>query len=416
MFRLKIRMWQTFKVALFLAYKSISRGNRGTIVLMIFILSLAFINLIFISGILNGIIATIDRQIKTNLVSNLVIEPQEEPVKKDFIVNAQELKEEIERMPGVAKAATRYGLSGSVSYDKEKNGKFKFSSAEILGINPEEENSMSGVREGIIAGRYLEGLGNGDILLGADLAGGYSEFVEAQTLGGPKVGDKVKVAFSNGLERDYTVRGIFRVDFGFADRRAIITQKEAESVLSVYDNASQILVKVQNEAEEDRLQGEIQKIAPNLRVKKWTEYRGALGGISRSFDMITLIISAIGLAVAAITIFILIYVNVVHKRRQIGILKAIGINQSIVIYSYIFQALFYATSGIVIGTLLTFFFLVPYFLKHPMQFSLGDTSLALSGKTVVSAIAGLLAAALVAGFVPSWRGAKENILKAIWGT
>lgn len=415
MFQIKNNMLRTLKVALFLGYKSIGRGNRGTIALMIFILSLAFVNLMFISGILNGIIATIDKQIKTNLVSDIVIEPQEEPVKKDFIVNAAELKEEIERLPGVARVATRYRLSGTLAYDKEKNGKFKFSSAEILGVVPEEEKGMSEMSNNIIAGRYLEGLGSGDILIGADLAGGYTEFADIQNLGGPKIGDRVKVSFSNGLERDYTVAGVFRVNFGFTDRQAFITAKEAESVLSLHNNGSQILVKVPNEDDEERLLGQIQKIAPNLRVKKWTEYRGALGGISRSFDMITIIISTIGLAVAAITIFILIYVNVVNKRRQLGILKAIGIKQDIIIYSYILQALFYALSGVIIGALLTFFVLVPYFLKHPMQFSLGDTSLALGGKTVIYGAVGLIAAALIAGFVPSWRGAKENILKAIWG-
>lgn len=409
-------MWRTLKVALFLGYKSISRGNRGTLVLMIFILSLAFVNLIFISGILNGIVIALEKQIKTNIVSNIVVEPQEEPVKKDFIIHAHELKDQIERLPGVSKTVAHYGLSGTIAYDKEKNGKFKFSSAEIIGIDPKEERGMSEVSDNIIAGRYLEGLGSGDILIGADLAGGYNGSQELTSLGGVKVGDKVRISFSGGVERDYTVRGIFKVKFGFADRQALITTKEAESVLSVYDNASQILVRVPNEADEDRLIGDIQKIAPNIRVKKWTEYMGEFSGVTQSFNTITLIISAIGLAVAAITIFILIYVNVVHKRRQIGILKAIGIKQEIIVCSYILQALFYAVSGVIIGTLLIFFVLVPYFLENPLPLPMGNTSLALDNARVLYSIVALLISALIAGFVPSWRGAKENILKAIWGT
>lgn len=400
---------------MFLGYKSLARGNKATIALMVFIMSLAFVNLIFISGILNGIVMALEKQIRTNLVSDIVIEPQEKPTRKDFIIHAGDLEREIGNLPGVMGTAGSYKLAGTVAYDKEKNGKFKFASTEILGIDPEEQRNMNGVAENIIVGRYLEGLGIGDVLIGADLAGGYGGFEEVTSLDGARVGEKIRITFSNGLEREYTIRGIYKVRFGFADRRVLITKKEAETVLSVYNNASQILVKTDGTVDEDRLLDQIQKIAPNLRVKKWTEYTGAFGGVTQSFNMITLIISVIGLAVAAVTIFILVYVNVVHKRRQIGILKAIGIKQNIIVYSYILQALFYAVSGVVIGTLLIFFALVPYFLKNPLQLPMGDTSLALDNTRVIYSVAGLIAAAFVAGFIPSRRGAKENILKAIWG-
>ena len=45
-------MKKDFKVASFLGYKSIVNGNKSIIVLMIFILSLAFVNLIFITSLL----------------------------------------------------------------------------------------------------------------------------------------------------------------------------------------------------------------------------------------------------------------------------------------------------------------------------------------------------------------------------
>lgn len=408
-------MLRNFKIALFLGFKSIAKGNRATLALMIFIMSLAFVNLIFISSILNGIVVALMRQVKTNLVSSIVVEPQEDPVKKDFIIHAEELQQRIGQLPGAAKTVRRYQLAGTLAYDKDKNGKFKFASTEILGLDPEAEKGMSEVADNIITGHYLKGLGSGDIILGAELAGGYGGFEELTSLGGVKVGDKVRVRYSNGLEREYTVRGVYKVRFGFADRRALITAKEAESVLSVYNQASQILVKAKSEAEEDDLVERIQNIAPQLRVKKWTEFVGAFGGVTQSFNMITLIISVIGLAVAAITIFILIYVNVVHKRRQIGILKAIGVKQNIIVGSYILQALFYAVSGVIIGALLIFLGLEPYFLAHPLDLPMGKTSLALDSARVTSAVIGLMAAALIAGLIPSWRGAKENILKAIWG-
>lgn len=407
-------MLRTFNIAFFLAFKSLKKSNRPTIVLMISILSLAFINLVFISGILGGILVAMDKQVRTNVVSNVVIEPQEEPVKKDFIIHAKELQRQIEQIPGVVATARRYKMAGTIAYDKKKNGKFAYRSAEIAGVDPEAEKNMSDISRKILEGRYLEGLGTGDIVIGSEIVGGYGGD-ELNSLGGAKVGEKIKITFSNGITRDYTIRGIFKINFGFADRLAFITIKEAESLLPVYDNASQILVKTATTGDEVRYIEQIKPLAPNLKIKKFRDYMGPLADVSKSFDIITFMISIIGLVVAAITIFILIYVNAVHKRRQIGILKAIGIGQNIIICSYIFQALFYAISGIVIGALLVFYVIAPYFAKHPLDLPVGESSLALNITGIIQNVVSLLIAAFIAGLIPSRQAAKENILKAIWG-
>lgn len=408
-------MFRNIRIASFLAFKSITRGNKATTALIIFILSLAFVNLVFIAGILSGVLEGINKQVVDNLVSNIVIEPQEEPTKKDFIIHAKDVVDQVQQIPGVTTVSSRYKLAGTFAYDKEKNGKFKFRSGEVIGIDPEQERNISKIAQKVIDGQYLESPGVGEIVLGADLAGGYGQSEELTDLGGVKVGDKVQITFSNGVVREYTVKGIFKVQFGFVDRLAYITTDEAESVLGVHDNASQILVKIKDTGAEAGYVKQIKILFPNLRVNDWNHFVGALGNVSRSFDMITLIISAIGLAVAAITIFILIYVEVVHKRRQIGILKAIGIKQEIVIYSYILQALFYAASGVVIGSLVTLYLLVPFFISHPLRLPVGETGLALNRMALIYNSLSLLIAALIAGFIPSWRAARENILKAIWG-
>lgn len=409
-------MFKDIKIASFLAFKSITRGNKATTALIIFILSLAFVNLVFIAGILNGVLEGINKQIMTNLVSNIVIEPQEEPTKKDFIIHAGEIMEEVRQIPGILAVGSHYKMAGTFSFDKEKNGKPNIRSGEIVGVDPENEKNISDIAKEIIDGQYLESPGEGEIILGSDLAGGYGLSEEITDLGGVKVGDKIQINFTNGASREYTVKGVFKVNFGFVDRLAFVTAKEAESVLNIHDSASQVLVKTNGTGKEAQFVEKIQPLVPNLKVRGWHYYVGALGNISKSFNMITLIISIIGLAVAAITIFILIYVEVVHKRRQIGILKAIGIKQNIIIYSYIFQALFYAISGVIIGSAITLYLLVPFFASHPLNLPVGKTGLALSESGLIFNSISLLSASLIAGLVPSWRGARENILDAIWGT
>ncbi len=138
-------------------------------------------------------------------------------------------------------------------------------------------------------------------------------------------------------------------------------------------------------------------------------------GIGSSFGVVTSLISAIGLAVAAIAMFILIYISVLNKKRQIGILRAIGIRGKIIIYSYLFQSLFYAVCGIVFGGLMFGYFIEPYFIRFPLDLPMGLVSLAVQKPAIRDAVWGLLLAAALAGFLPVLSITRQSIIKSIWG-
>ena len=98
-----------------------------------------------------------------------------------------------------------------------------------------------------------------------------------------------------------------------------------------------------------------------------------------------------------------------------GILRAIGIKESTIVRSYVFQAVFYALCGCIAGLMVMFMVLVPYYTKHPLVFPMGDVSLVIEQKDAITRGAGLIVAAIIAGFIPSWQAVRETILDAIWG-
>lgn len=409
-------MKKDLKLAFYLGYKSIINGHKSIIVLMVFILSLAFVNLIFISALLNGVTATLNNQVIDNAVGNIVISPQEEPLRENYIINTTELRQRIESIPGVSATVVHYNLLATFAYDKNKDGQYKYGSWPVIGVHQDEEPSLTGISEHIIAGDYLEGLGLNDIIIGADIAGGYGQGEEVDSLGGVQIGEKIRVSYGNGISKQYNVLGIFKAKSMFVDQNAYITKKEAQSVLQLGDDrASQILVKLDKDVSEDLVIKEIQTIAPKLKVREWTEYSSAMNAVPKSFNLIGILIGAVGLVVAAVTIFMLIYVNTINKRRQIGILKAIGIKEKVIIGSYVIQAFFYVVFGIILGSVIIFVFVEPYFINNPLSLAIGDVALRFKKTQVVKSIFSLLVAALVAGFVPAWRVVKENILTAIWG-
>lgn len=403
------------KTAFFIAYKTITRGHKSTIALIVFILSLSFFNLMFVSGFLNGFSSGVIQSMIDNSTAHVIVMPQEDPTRKEFILDQEKVRAQIQTIPGVVASTRHYQIGGSVAYDKEKNGKFKYVSAPIIGVNQKEEKNTLSVYKNMVSGEFPDDLKDDEIVMGANLAGGFGT-EQTSDLGGAIVGDKVQINYSNGIVRTYTIRGIFKITMGSVSNTAFISASEAESILSTHNNASEILVRVdllQNTL--DEYENKIAGMFPSLRIEKYTTRLSTVGILVAAFNIIALIVSVISIIVAAITIFVMIYVNAVSKRRQIGILKAIGIKESIIELSYVIQSLFYASLGTIAGLIIIFGITVPFLAVKQIQMPFGSASLVYSSVGIAINIISLIIAGVLAGLIPAKIVAREDILTSIWG-
>lgn len=137
--------------------------------------------------------------------------------------------------------------------------------------------------------------------------------------------------------------------------------------------------------------------------------------IKKTFAMLGNGFSSIGLVVAAITIFIVIFINAITRRKFIGILKGIGISGSAIEISYIFQSLFYAVLGSAIGLLVLYGFLVPTIAAHPIDFPFSDGILVAPIGETLFRIGLLVLTTVIAGYLPSRMIVRKNTLDSILG-
>jgi putative ABC transport system permease protein len=399
-------MLSNLNLSLFLAYKSITKGNKGTLVLTIFIMSLIFVNLVFTASIFLGLGNTVNNQVINTLYGNVALEPKTD---EKYISDVYSLKQKINSVPGITGVSAQYVTGAAFSY-KDKSGAWA-----IRSINPDDEITVTTIHNFMIDGEYLSKLDSDEIILGKEIPGGYGGDLEHLSLGGVKVGNSINVLFNNGVSRSFRVKGVFDSNFQQSNNIAYISQKEMESVLGLEDKASLILIKTKDLGNEGSYIKQFLELGIKEEIKPWTVYAAMVKNITASFDMIALLIAVIGLFVASVTIFIIIYVNTISKRRQIGILRAIGIEGSVIMHSYILQAMFYAISGTIIGLFIMFFILKPWFITHPLKFPVGFVSLLIVPEKVMVNTISLIAAALAAGLIPSWMAVRETILEAIWG-
>lgn len=410
------------KLALFLAFKAIVKGNRWAIVLIILVMSLSFANLLLTPSIIWGVTETLNRQQIETTYGNIIIDP---PAGDSYLRDASIIEQKVGDIPGVTGAAARLNYTAHIEYqwgekntvlDQDKSGNWP-----VAGVDPTREASVTNVSQHMLQGSYLDENDRQEILLGVEIAGGsQAETAPFLTLQGVQVGDLVRLTYPNGVQREYRVKGIFKVrEMGETDRMAFVARKEMASVMGriIYrDRASQVLVAISQAGTEPLFINQIKSLGIDGQVRSWADYGGSIGGMISSFNVIASLINSIGLIVAGVVMFIVIYINVLNKRRQIGILRAIGIKRSVIIGAYLTQAFFYAVLGIVFGGLLFGYVIQPYFSVHPLDLAIGQVSLAVQMGSVQNAVIGLIGATVLAGLIPVLSITRQRIIQAIWGS
>jgi putative ABC transport system permease protein len=400
------------KASLFLVIRTIKRGNKSSLIMILFMMILIFINLIFLSSVFAGIIEGANKEAINNQYGNILIEPE---IDEKYITNVKVIKK-LDNFSDEISVSPRYVNNTVISFDQKKDGKNVESGKwPVESIDVYKEKSVTDIYKNMSVGEYLSPGDEGKIIIGREIAGGEGSN-STNNLGNIKVGQEVDVNFNNGPKRTYTVKGIFDTKNSSADSTAFVNQKEIESFLGVHGLASKILVRINDEVDEATYIERLRDLGfKNEKLSPWYELMGMTEDANKSFAMVSAILSVIGTIVAGITVFIIIFVSVVNKRKQIGILKAIGMKKSTIILSFIFQALFYAVIGIILGTLLSLLIIEPYFQAYPMDFPMGWVSLKISTQILLISSVSLIIASFIGGFVPAFKAAKETILEAIFG-
>jgi putative ABC transport system permease protein len=399
---------RTLRVAAFLAYSSVARANAGVIVLTVLILALAGLNLLFVPGLLEGLVASSDTKVRDTFAGDLVVESATE---NPLIQDSSEVIGDISKIEGVVAATSRNTIGAELKLGNERTP------CTVSGINPETEPSVLTIDRFMIEGSYLT-KDDADVVLGIQLAGADKENIElySRSLKHAHAGDTITVTYANGIARNYRVKGIFRADFIQTDLQALVSEREFESVNpAARGKAQSIRVKTSGKPAIDGVREAIIAIRPGLRVFPWEDYAGIMRSMTDSFNVINTILNVVNILVAGITVFIVTYIDVTNRRKQIGIQRAIGITPSSLVLAYLLRVAFYAVMAIGIAWLGFVFVIMPVEARFPFHFPFGPVYLAFGSHSLLRASVILMSSAIVAALIPVWMSLRVRILDAIWG-
>ena len=189
-----------------------------------------------------------------------------------------------------------------------------------------------------------------------------------------------------------------------------------EQVLGISNQATSVLVKTVQNGQEPKDELILMEYGVREQVKTYDEKASsAVKDAVTAFGIINGISTGVSLVIAMVVTFIVVYINTINKRRQIGILKAIGIHKTTIVLSYLFQVMFMVTLGSILGIFLAFL-LITYLNIHPLVFPGGAVYPMVEAGPFIRSIILLYIVSLISGFVPSYKTSKEPILDAIRGT
>jgi ABC-type lipoprotein release transport system permease subunit len=425
--RIQKQLSQDLRVGWFLTIRQIQHSGKGTTGLIIFIMILAFLNLVVVSGLLIGLIAGSFQQFRESYSGEIIITSASG---HNYIENSSALLHFLENHPDITAVSPRHTITaqvlGTLNDNPKKNERVNQVGARIVGIDLEREEILTGFSRFLQYGKNLREDEEGYILIGANLIKKYSAFADVNIPGldllrDVDIGSRVRVTLlSDGgsIKKDFIIKGIIKSKVDEISTRMFVLDKELKRLIPVNKEQFQEMAVRTDYASAPALVQQIKEFMGSSEALIQTSDEAIpsfLRDVETTFGILGNALSSIALVVASITIFIVIFINAITKRKFIGIMKGIGISPRAIQFSYIFQALFYGITGSLIGLLVTFGLLRPYFAAHPIDFPFSDGILVATPSGAGIRVAVLLIVTLIAGYLPAKLIIRQNTLDSILG-
>lgn len=414
---------QSLRIGLLLGFRQIQRASLWTTSLIVFVMTLTFLNLIAVSGILVGLIVGSEQAVKEKSLGDVVITPLDT---EEYILATAAIDRALATYPEVTTYTVRYETGGSIEagYQERRhlNEPPNQTGTRVIGIDPTVEAATANLPDNVVEGSYFSPTaGAGEVVIGAlnleRYTAGFADITGALTDVYP--GDKIRLTIGDRTE-EFTVRGIVDAKVGDVASAVYMQERAFRRLADRFDrNANTIAIRVHppNQETAETVAAALRTdFAENAKIRTFSEALPKfITDIKQTFNILGIFIGAIGIIVASITIFIIIFINALSRRKQIGILKGIGIQREAIQVAYILQAIFYALAGGLIGITLTYGVLVDYFAANPIDFPFSDGILVAEPVDTAVRFGVLLAVTIAAGFLPAWIITRQNTLNSILG-
>ncbi len=263
---------------------------------------------------------------------------------KFTIPEASAVTQKIEALPEVKSASDRTVVNGMVSSATSGVG------ATITGIDPSKENAVTGLQSHLTEGDYFTGDKKNQVLIGEKLAKKLNA----------KLNHKIVLTFQdvegNITSGAFRVSGIFKTrDSSFDENHVFAKSEDLNPLLGLDPQAThEIAVLLRDNNSLKSVTEKIRSMFPSLLVEDWQQIAPELRFVIDSFNQTMYLIISIILLALVFGIINTMLMAVLERVRELGILMAIGMNKMKVFLMIMYETLYLALLGGVVGLVLAY--------------------------------------------------------------
>lgn len=371
-------------------------GHKKMLFFIIVALALASANVIVTEGYIMDMNKILYETVVQYSVGDIVLRPQKD---KLYLMDVSDQIKNIEQMPGIQVVSKRIESTGTIVADG------KYSDVALWAFIPSKEKETTGLDKKISRGVFLDDTDKNKVVVGKVLADNLNV----------NVGDDIDITFRDGVTKKYNVKGILFSGVIELDRSTVfLTYDSLKEALNLSDVATKIVMRLRQGYDVDAYKIVLMQLNLNGIMSSGNEEARAFRSAMTIITATMRTLNFISLIVGAIMVGIILYINVVESTREIGILRAIGMQSNSVALIFIVQALSYSVLGGAFGIFLGFGY-TTYSQAYPIiipvtnspTYSQFDIFIAFRGFVLTIVVS------LFAALYPAYRASRTNIIKAI---
>jgi ABC-type lipoprotein release transport system permease subunit len=331
-----------------ITYRDLGRNKRRSVLTLV-AMALGMALLIVMSGLTEGAIAgSLENSIRLQTghlqVREESYDEDEVSLEWDDLLNdPQGLVAQIRTLEGVRVATPVLWANGMLTVRDESVG------VQVFGIDPLSE-AYAPIRDGLVAGDFLTPDDRGGILIGQRLA---------ESLGlaiGQRLVLVVSTADQQPDEATFTIRGLYATGVASYDEtRVFLPLSKAQAFTRTEGRASAIFILLDRKEEVNAVAAALrapERQARQLRTLTWRDLNQVLLQTMESSAIFLNMMNLVVLAVVAVVIANTLLMAVFERRREMGILAALGMKGRQVLTMFVLEAGTLGVVGIILGILL----------------------------------------------------------------
>lgn len=383
-------------VEFFIAKKHIFERKRQSLISTLGI-AIGIIVLIVSIGIANGLDKNMINSI-LSMTSHVLVE------NGDKLSDYNELKEKIEKIPGVKGAVPSIETQGIFKYNGIYGG--YISGVKIEGFDLENAKKAMDLDKKIVEGSISPDKING-VLIGKELFRNI----------GASLGDEVTIISSENKEIKFKIEGVFQSGYYDYDINMILLPLKAAQYL-VYsgDTVNKIDVTLNDPYKAPEIADKIMS-ETKIFSRTWGDLnRNLLSALSLEKTVMIMVFSLI-VIIAGFVVWVTLNMLVREKIKDIGIMRSMGFSRKSIMKIFLIQGMLLGIAGIIIGTIVALCFLwyiknytlafitsIYYLTKIPVEISVKEIGI------IIGANIGII---FVSSVFPAYRAAKMETVEAL---